>query len=177
MVTEVTLTVRQRELLHTAGTRFDGDTLPAAAEMGIRGGAYGAMTEKLQQIGLLEGDANHLRLTAAAYVVLGIRQESAEPQTDEPAPQVEEAEDCTPEAEAAPESPKPRKQREGTKQAKIIEMLKRDEGATLAQIMEATSWQMHTARAVLSRTIQKDLGIALVSEKTTGGERVYRVQK
>jgi predicted HTH transcriptional regulator len=70
---------------------------------------------------------------------------------------------------------KQRKIRDGTKQAQVIEMLRRPEGASLQQIMEVTGWQMHTARSVLSRTIQKDLGIHLISEKTSGSERIYRV--
>jgi hypothetical protein len=40
--------------------------------------------------------------------------------------------------------------------------------------MEAIGWQMHTARSVLSRTIQKDLGIPLVLEKASGNDRIYR---
>lgn len=71
---------------------------------------------------------------------------------------------------------KPRKLRENTKQSKVIGMLRSPEGATLRQIMDATGWQEHTTRAVLSRTIQKDLGIVLISVKASNGERVYRVQ-
>jgi predicted HTH transcriptional regulator len=83
----------------------------------------------------------------------------------------------TAESAAADEQPalKKRKLRDGTKQAQVIDLLKRPEGATLQHIMEATGWQMHTARSVLSRTIQKDLGIALVSEKAGGNDRIYRV--
>lgn len=68
-----------------------------------------------------------------------------------------------------------RQPRIGTKQATVVDMLKRNEGATLTQIMEATGWQVHTTRAVLSRTIQKDLGIPLTSEKTINGDRIYRI--
>ena len=39
----------------------------------------------------------------------------------------------------------PRKTREGTKQAALIAMLKRPEGATIAEIVEATGWQPHYA--------------------------------
>ncbi|MBL6081383.1 DUF3489 domain-containing protein [Belnapia sp. T18] len=40
----------------------------------------------------------------------------------------------------------PRKPREGTKQQQVLAMLRRPEGATVAQIAEATGWQAHTAR-------------------------------
>ncbi|MBR0677682.1 DUF3489 domain-containing protein, partial [Roseomonas alkaliterrae] len=40
----------------------------------------------------------------------------------------------------------PRKPREGTKQEAVLAMLRREEGATIAQICEATGWQQHTVR-------------------------------
>ena len=40
----------------------------------------------------------------------------------------------------------PRKPREGTKQETVLAMLRREEGATIAQICEATGWQRHTVR-------------------------------
>ena len=40
----------------------------------------------------------------------------------------------------------PRKPREGTKQETVVSMLRREEGATIAQICEATGWQQHTVR-------------------------------
>ena len=47
----------------------------------------------------------------------------------------------------APREPgAPRKPREGTKQETVLAMLRREEGATIAQICEATGWQGHTVR-------------------------------
>ncbi|MCA3280513.1 MAG: DUF3489 domain-containing protein [Roseomonas sp.] len=40
----------------------------------------------------------------------------------------------------------PRKPREGTKQEVVLAMLRRPEGATIAQIAEATGWAQHTVR-------------------------------
>jgi hypothetical protein len=40
----------------------------------------------------------------------------------------------------------PRKPREGTKQEQVLAMLRRPEGATVAQIAEATGWAQHTVR-------------------------------
>ncbi|SUE63517.1 DUF3489 domain-containing protein [Roseomonas gilardii] len=40
----------------------------------------------------------------------------------------------------------PRKPREGTKQEQVLALLRREEGATIAQICEATGWQGHTVR-------------------------------
>jgi hypothetical protein len=47
----------------------------------------------------------------------------------------------------AAEKPTPRT---GTKQARMIEMLKRPQGATVEQIAEATGWQHHTIRGAIS---------------------------
>jgi hypothetical protein len=47
---------------------------------------------------------------------------------------------------AAHEPDAPRKPREGTKQETVLAMLRREEGATITQICEATGWQQHTVR-------------------------------
>ncbi|MGK7870366.1 DUF3489 domain-containing protein [Falsiroseomonas sp. E2-1-a20] len=40
----------------------------------------------------------------------------------------------------------PRRPREGTKQAAVLALLRRPEGATVAQVVEATGWAPHTVR-------------------------------
>lgn len=49
--------------------------------------------------------------------------------------------------EAPAQSPKPKRQ---TKSAAVISLLQRPEGATLAELIEATGWQPHTTRAALT---------------------------
>jgi len=49
-------------------------------------------------------------------------------------------------ARIAREPGAPRKPREGTKQEQVLALLRREEGATIAQICEATGWQGHTVR-------------------------------
>ena len=56
-------------------------------------------------------------------------------------------------------------------------MLKRAEGATIAQIVEATGWQSHTVRGALAGTLKKRLGLSVTSEKVEGRGRVYRIEK
>jgi hypothetical protein len=68
-----------------------------------------------------------------------------------------------------------RKHRDGTKQAKLIEMLRRPEGATIAQIVAATKGQQHTVRGAISSALKKKPGLAVTSEKIDGGDRVYRI--
>ena len=64
-----------------------------------------------------------------------------------------------PEPEAQPTGkPTPRA---GTKQALMIDMLKRPEGATVEQIAAATGWQHHTIRGAISGALKKKLGLTV----------------
>ncbi len=65
--------------------------------------------------------------------------------------------------------------RKGTKQEKLIAMLRRKEGATVAQIARALAWQPHTVHGVLSGTIRKRLGLNLVGASNAEGTRTYRI--
>ena len=65
--------------------------------------------------------------------------------------------------------------RDHSKQATVLELLRRPEGATLAQITEATGWMVNTSRGFLAGAVKKRLGLTLTSEKPEGGVRIYRV--
>jgi len=65
--------------------------------------------------------------------------------------------------------------RDGTKQAVLIELLRRAEGATLPQMTEATGWQVHTVRGAMAGALKKKLGLDITSEKQTGTDRIYRI--
>jgi hypothetical protein len=66
--------------------------------------------------------------------------------------------------------------RDGSKAAKILDLLKRAEGATLKGLMKATDWQAHSVRGFLSGTIGKKMGLKVVSTKTEDGERIYSIK-
>jgi hypothetical protein len=66
-------------------------------------------------------------------------------------------------------------QRGSSKQQVLVDLLTRAEGATITQIVAATDWQAHSVRGVISGVLKKKLGLHIVSEKTKGGERIYRV--
>jgi hypothetical protein len=76
---------------------------------------------------------------------------------------------------AARAKPKAPRTRDNSKQATVIAMLKRAEGATIQQIVEVTSWQAHTVRGTFAGAFKKKLGLTIVSDKPQGGDRVYRI--
>jgi hypothetical protein len=65
--------------------------------------------------------------------------------------------------------------RSDTKHARIIAMLRKPAGATIAAIMTATDWQQHSVRGFLAGVVRKKLGLNLVSEQTDKG-RAYRIK-
>lgn len=67
------------------------------------------------------------------------------------------------------------KQRAGTKQAMLIEMLRRPEGGTMEEIMAATGWLAHSARGAMSGALGKKLGLVVTLAKDEARGRVYRI--
>jgi hypothetical protein len=87
----------------------------------------------------------------------------------------------TPKATKAPKLPKGEKKtgaaREGSKSATVLGLIQRPKGATLADIMEATSWQAHSVRGFISGTMGKKMGLKVESSKREDGTRVYSISK
>jgi Protein of unknown function (DUF3489) len=94
-----------------------------------------------------------------------------------PAKQTETAPGGDPSAKPTP--------RAGTKQALMIELLRRPEGATVEQIAAATGWQHHTIRGAISGALKKKLGLTVEATRTRevgpnktgakGSSTVYRI--
>jgi len=72
-------------------------------------------------------------------------------------------------------SKKPGVSRDNSKQAQLIKMLERSQGASLDEIVKALDWQAHTVRGAIAGALKKKLGLDVQSEKDERRGRVYRI--
>ncbi|MGA8578070.1 MAG: DUF3489 domain-containing protein [Bryobacteraceae bacterium] len=73
--------------------------------------------------------------------------------------------------------PKPEGVRPGSKTAAVLALLQRAKGATLTEIMQATSWQAHSVRGFISGTLGKKMQLTVTSTKRADGARVYSIAR
>ena len=89
-------------------------------------------------------------------------------------------------AKSAPKSKAPKKApkgvkkagsaRDGSKAARVLDLLKRPEGASMKELLKATGWQPHSVRGFLSGAIRKKMGMTVTSTKAVDGERTYSIK-
>ncbi len=189
------LSETQLVILSAAAQREDRNVLPLPGS--LRGGAATKVVGALLKRGLIaetitdsqtkadaalnriwrnddEGRAILLHITDAGLAAIGIEPEGGEssPTGADEAPNAEDPQDAPAEADPAPKARTPRT---GTKQAKLIEMLRAEGGATIDEIVAALDWQAHTARGAMSGALKKKLGLTITSEKIEGRGRAYRI--
>ena len=190
------LTDTQRVILSTASQRTDRLALPLPRS--IKGGAALKVINPLIQKGLLEevaanrklgdpvwretGDGHGVTLiiTNAGLDAMGVEpgttRSAAQAATHGEDTEATAAIPATAHGPATPATPaQGRKTREGTKQALIIAMLGRPEGASIAEIAEASGWLSHTIRGMIAGSLKKKLGLAIATDKVEGRGRVYKI--
>ena len=145
----------------------------------IKGGARTKVLEGMFNRALITPDGKDRkswRVAAEGYDALGMPRPGSKP--PKALPEVDAELDAAVTAAEATwakgDKPAPRT-RENSKQAEVIRMLQRPEGATINQICAATGWQAHTVRGTFAGAFKKKLGLTITSDKAQGGERVYRV--
>ncbi len=176
----------QAIILSSAAQREDRIALPLPES--LRGGAAAKVVGAMLAKGFLEevdadmrngqaiwretGDGHGVTLVAtdAGLAAIGIEPEDANPAFAG----ATEAQSSAPATEDT-DQPKPVTIRAGTKQAQIIALLQRPEGASITEIVEATSWQPHTARGMISGALKKKLGLQITSAAEEGRGTVHRI--
>jgi hypothetical protein len=63
-----------------------------------------------------------------------------------------------------------------TKKQIVLDLLRRDDGATTAEIAQATGWRNHTIRGFISGHVFKQMGLAVESERGENGVRRYQIR-
>jgi Protein of unknown function (DUF3489) len=194
----------QAVVLSAASQRDDGAVLPLPETLKIKGGAVDKVLGSLRAKGLIErqgasrgDDPPPLRITRAGLQAIGVETEVDTSEGATPADTGATAAEADgaatrgtrktrasakPSKAAPDEKPTPRA---GTKQAQMIEMLRRPEGATVEQIAAATGWQHHTIRGAISGALKKKLGLTVEAARTRevgpnksgakGSTTVYRI--
>lgn len=184
MNTPIKLTDTQRQVLEHAVDQPGGciNWFPE----NVKGGAKQKVLDGLFNRALITRNATDWFVAAEGYDALGRARPGMA--TVHPDPEIEaavtaheatwvqEKQEATEPLPMPVAESKPTRIRENSKQATVLAMLQRPEGATIRQICEVTTWQAHTTRGFFAGALKKKLGLTITSEKPEGGERAYRVQ-
>ncbi len=167
-LTDTHLVLLSAAAQHADGLLVRPDAMPdkaaqALARKLLRAGLAEAVPLSSDQPPWSRDDENRpvgLRITAAGFSALGL--EAGEPAAPE-----------EPIAAGGERSASSRAPRTGTKQAHIIALLQREEGASLDDLIAATGWLPHTTRAALTGLRQR--GYVLLKSAGEEGRTRYRI--
>ena len=162
------LTITQQAVLTHAHEHAEGEIVWFPDT--IKGGARQKGIDGLANRGLITTNGNNWFISATCYEALGIPRRG--PVTLQALDSVIAAA-----ATASAEPDKTPRTRDNSKQAQVIAMLRRPEGASIVQICILTGWQAHTVRGMFAGSFKKKLGLDITSTKEPGAERVYRIVK
>ena len=189
------LTDTQTIILSRAATRPNNLAMPLPE--GLAGAAAKMSIRKMIERGLLEeveanlhrgeplwretgdGHGTTLIATEAGLAAIGIEPVVASTLTNLRKAQLERIsgpKDAL-EASADPATPKPVAIRAGTKQAEIIALLQRPEGASITEIVDVTGWAAHSARGMISGALKKKLGLEVSTTSDEQRGRIYHISR
>jgi hypothetical protein len=180
----VKLTDAQLVMMSAAAQRKDR-CLSAPAT--IRGAALSKVTAKLAKLGLAReieaksggpiwrrddaGQGYALKLTAAGLKATAVEEGSQDTMEPSEAPQPQAKNVASPDDGGHPG--RVAAPRDGSKLARVIDLLQRSDGATILNLTEATGWLPHTTRAALTGLRKRGYGV--VRERIGAGDSVYRI--
>jgi hypothetical protein len=116
-----------------------------------------------------------LRATPAAFEALGIECEAPAESDGDAESAAEGRTKSRRKRQVGRSKEKLTRTRANSKQAQLIEMLKRPEGVTIEEIVAKLKWQAHTVRGAFAGALKNRLGLKVESEKVEGRGRVYRI--
>ncbi len=177
-------------VMQSAAARREDLCLTAPDKM--KGAVLAKASEKLAKLGLVlevrakagmpvwrrddAGRSYALKLTAAGLKAIAVDEGSEEAIAPNKGtqPQLQPNPDATKASgpDLIGERAKTLMPRLGSKLARVIDLLRRSEGATIPNLIEATGWLPHTTRAALTGLRKRGYGIA--RERIEGGDSVYR---
>ena len=150
----------------------------------VKGGARKKVLDGLFNRALITSNGTDWFVAAEGYDAMGCARPLARINTPDPELEASVAQAeatwtqdgvASESAQADPPLHKVPRTRDNSKQAMVIAMLTRAEGATIKQICEATLWQGHTVRGTLAGAFKKKLGLTITSTKDAGADRVYHI--
>jgi uncharacterized protein DUF3489 len=169
-IMSVKLTDAQLVMMSAAAQR---DDRCLAAPETMKGSVMSKASAKLVKLGLVReirakagmpiwrrddtGQGHALKLTAAGLKAIAFEEGSQEA-----------IESTQPRAHAEALAP-----RDGSKMARLVELLQRSHGATILHLTEATGWLPHTTRAALTGLRKR--GYVVVRERVGAGGSIYRI--
>ncbi len=185
----------QLVILSAAAKRADGTVLPPPKSLKLKGGAATSVLKSLLKKGLVaeqpaaadavawreaeDGQRVTLVITDAGLQAIGVEPGHGTKKraaASEARPKKRRQRTTRKAADLKPKASTPSAgARPGTKRARLVDLLRRPKGATIAELVAATGWQPHSVRGAISGSLKKKLGLAVTSEKIEGRGRVYRI--
>jgi Protein of unknown function (DUF3489) len=153
----------------------------------IKGAALSKVSAKLAKLGLAReieakpgapiwrrddaGLGYALKLTAAGLKVIAVDEGSPDAIESGEALQLQAKNGASPDEGDHPA--RGTAPRDGSKLARVMNLLRRSDGATIPNLTEATGWLPHTTRAALTGLRKR--GYAVIRERIGAGDSVYRI--
>ena len=182
----------QLVILSSAAQRHDSAILPLPKSLKVPKAAATTVLKSLLKKGLVaerpaavnephwreskDGGRRALVITEAGLQAIGVEVDLKTSTQSRSAKQKPKQRSRRAERKPCVAKPSPAAVRPGTKQALLIDLLKRKKGATIDEAVASTGWQPHSVRGAISGTLKKKPGFAVTSERVGNGPRRYRSQ-